>query len=407
MMTETLGVASADIVGSLLFQSTLLLLGGLVAAHIFYRNIAVRFSVLVLCLAVSVLAPVGAWICRAQGWVCLPYRLEIIDIHAVGIMAAPSLWNVVISACSPWVAWLMLASVLVAGTHLVVSLIRGIGLVDRASEVVDRALVADVVRLVRRVGIQESIAVRRSDEIRCPVIWCWSASPSLILPAGYLRVPEGVLCHELCHVARRDHVWSLLVELMSCLLAWHPLTWVVRRRICDALEQACDARAAAILGSRSDYASALVDMVPSLASPAVLAVASSRSALSQRIVLLLSDRSICGPLSRLTLSSLLLLGITIVAAMAAFQRPIHVFHRLVGTGSGEPSLSAAWTEADREGLDSKSSKVANGDLTWVGDPARSHEDRPGASPFLGAEPSLRFFADPEAVETHSVSPRPR
>lgn len=88
--------------------------------------------------------------------------------------------------------------------------------------------------------------------------------PTIALPStfGGLASPvqRSVLCHELLHVQRRDVVAAFAEELMVTALWFHPWAWLLRARIRVAREQAVDARAVTMLGSRSDYVKCLVDM---------------------------------------------------------------------------------------------------------------------------------------------------
>jgi beta-lactamase regulating signal transducer with metallopeptidase domain len=51
---------------------------------------------------------------------------------------------------------------------------------------------------------------------------------------------SSILCHELAHWKRHDHISSLLAELTICLLPWQPFSWLARRRLLDLSEEACD-----------------------------------------------------------------------------------------------------------------------------------------------------------------------
>src|ERR1700722_5348855 len=70
--------------------------------------------------------------------------------------------------------------------------------------------------------------------------------PVLLWPAGLedQLPPEGVravLAHELAHLRRRDH-WVRWLELFAgCVMWWNPLFILVRRKIRQYAEQACDA----------------------------------------------------------------------------------------------------------------------------------------------------------------------
>ena len=68
---------------------------------------------------------------------------------------------------------------------------------------------------------------------------------------------EAALAHEMAHVCRRDYLWNLICELLLIPIAFHPLARLVKRRLAEARELACDELAARTLDP-SAYARALV-----------------------------------------------------------------------------------------------------------------------------------------------------
>ena len=82
-------------------------------------------------------------------------------------------------------------------------------------------------------GCVSSCAHRR--HVDCPAIWCWGRRPVIVLPEAAKPATTvdwaGVLCHELAHWLRRDHWSSLLGELLTAALPWHPLAWWARHRL--------------------------------------------------------------------------------------------------------------------------------------------------------------------------------
>lgn len=112
----------------------------------------------------------------------------------------------------------------------------------------------------------------------------WSLPHSLLLlPEDFAQrfdhvtTRELVLRHELTHLRRGDAWWTLLMELMSALLWFHPLAWLARARFRLDQELACDATALREVPQRtSGYARALLScaaaqpipvLIPWLAEP--------------------------------------------------------------------------------------------------------------------------------------------
>ncbi len=69
----------------------------------------------------------------------------------------------------------------------------------------------------------------------------------------------AVLLHELAHIRRRDHWTHWLSAAIGLLYWWHPLAWVVRSRLADEADLACDAWVTSLMpGRRRVYAAALL-----------------------------------------------------------------------------------------------------------------------------------------------------
>ena len=87
-------------------------------------------------------------------------------------------------------------------------------------------------------------------------------SPAVILPVSMESAEEAelrlVLRHEFAHIARRDCMAELVVQLIGGLLWWNPLYWMVAGRVRVLREMACDQIAAFGCRGRRQYAELLV-----------------------------------------------------------------------------------------------------------------------------------------------------
>lgn len=129
-----------------------------------------------------------------------------------------------------------------------------------------------------------------------PLVWAGGRA-SLLWPEALEKElsPEGcraVLAHELAHLARRDHWVAWLIFAAGCLWWWHPLFYLVRRRLHREAELACDARVIAILpDARRSYAEALLDVCQRQTKTAALApalgVLGRRRDLERRLVMIM------------------------------------------------------------------------------------------------------------------------
>jgi beta-lactamase regulating signal transducer with metallopeptidase domain len=75
---------------------------------------------------------------------------------------------------------------------------------------------------------------------------------------------RSVLAHELAHVRRGDCLWQIVSAVNGCLFWFHPIAWVLERRLSLAAERACDESAIRIVGDNRTYARHLVDIAANL-----------------------------------------------------------------------------------------------------------------------------------------------
>jgi len=190
-----------------------------------------------------------------------------------------------------------IAASLILATRLLVTFVLGVRLLGRALPL-DRQKIEQALHLARaKLGIEKNVDARSSRNVRSPVIWCWRHRPVLLVPSAAGRLENGVdwagvLCHELAHWKRRDHISGLLAELVVCILPWHPLLWWAKSRLIRLSEQACDDWVVATGQPGTDYAESLLDLTPGGQMAFVPAVVSSKRGLAGRIRRILQDN--CG-----------------------------------------------------------------------------------------------------------------
>lgn len=129
--------------------------------------------------------------------------------------------------------------------------------------------------LARRLGLRAAPEVLLLDRPLPPLLWWPGFRPRIVLPRALVArlddaEVDGVLAHELAHLARRDHWVRLLETLASIVFWWHPAVWWSRRRLRSAEEQCCDARVLSVLpGHAKAYAKALVETLELTVRPRV------------------------------------------------------------------------------------------------------------------------------------------
>jgi beta-lactamase regulating signal transducer with metallopeptidase domain len=169
----------------------------------------------------------------------------------------------------------------------------------RNAAIAPEHLVSVVGRIARHFGVRPPRVIV-CERITTPAICCLGR-PTLIWPAtmnarNVVADCQGVVAHELAHLARRDHyfLYAEFVVMLCCW--WNPLVWLIRRRLCETRELACDARAlAAVDQPRGDYAQRLLNLSVSrpsllLVAPAFGAGTLSRRFLKRRLIMVFDER---------------------------------------------------------------------------------------------------------------------
>jgi beta-lactamase regulating signal transducer with metallopeptidase domain len=103
--------------------------------------------------------------------------------------------------------------------------------------------------------------VRESADVIAPVT-AGAVHPVVILPAGWRgwdsMTRRAVLAHEFAHIRRVDGLAALLARCITCVYWYHPIAWLVARRISETAESACDAAALEGLRDPASYSRILL-----------------------------------------------------------------------------------------------------------------------------------------------------
>jgi TonB family protein len=124
----------------------------------------------------------------------------------------------------------------------------------RAAELLTRARI--------KLNIARPVKLVLSAEIREPGVWgTWS--PVLVLPEAFAAEMtdaelDATILHELVHVMRRDNLVSNLSMTLCCVLWFHPLVWLLDKRLLADREAACDERALGLIEDRGSYLSSIL-----------------------------------------------------------------------------------------------------------------------------------------------------
>ena len=173
--------------------------------------------------------------------------------------------------------------------------------------------------------------------------------PERLLQSGPSEELSVALCHEMAHVRRRDNLANLICEFALLPLVFHPAAWVLKRRIEETRELACDEAAAGLLLSPPEYARSLVNLAQSIAprtstlSPRYTLGVFDANILEERIMRLLDNR----PQESRRRARLLLGGAAlalVVAALAAGMFSLTAVGNAMAPSTPEPpaDFSGRW-----------------------------------------------------------------
>lgn len=135
---------------------------------------------------------------------------------------------------------------------------------ERATVPVDQDLPYLFKNLLHRTGTStKRLSLLVAESLTGPVAFgFWH--PTIVIPLSLAtRTPpallEAMLAHELAHIRRHDYIVNLGQLLIETLLFFNPAVWWISQQIRTEREACCDADAIKIIGSETNYATALAD----------------------------------------------------------------------------------------------------------------------------------------------------
>ena len=304
---------------SCLWQSTIFLVAGLVGSFLLRHRPARAHRVLFLATMAAVIVPAASRLVKhyelgmfsAEPTVFQPPTENLAVHETTGIISNESIERINAptnrdlqsattgskAAKFPWRSALLniwIAASLILTVRLIVTFILGARLLRRAMLLNSDKIEQTINQVKTKLGISKQAKIYTSEKIYSPVIWCWRHTPVLLVPSAVGRSDNridwaGVLCHELAHWKRRDHIAGLLSELTVCLLPWQLLLWWAKSRLISLSEQACDDWVVASGQPGTDYAESLLNLTPEGQMAFVPAVVTSKKGLPVRVRRILKE----------------------------------------------------------------------------------------------------------------------
>lgn len=187
--------------------------------------------------------------------------------------------------------------------------------------------------------------IRCSPETRGPVV-LGLLRPLLVVPEKFFRAREediaAALAHECVHIARWDFAKNLIYEFAFAMVAYHPASWHMRRRIAETREQICDEMAADTMGDRPEYAASLLRLALAMAAPRAAANHAigvfDGELLEERIMRLTSEVAQVSRSRKIAMVALAASGL-LGGAVAAMALPLHLNDEFQLSGPGRTSYA--------------------------------------------------------------------
>ena len=182
----------------------------------------------------------------------------------------------------------------------------------------------DMQRDVARIDPGRRVSLLRNEAIDAPVTW-GILRPVILVPARFEQLSAEcraqVLCHELAHIQGHDFALRILVEIVQAAIWFQPLMWMVRRRLREEQELACDDRVLDAGGRPSAYARLLLDWDAGLIGrDSLIAIGmAQRSCLKRRLYALLDLNTRRDAVSRVRTRATLIFGLAVTLPLAAFD----------------------------------------------------------------------------------------
>lgn len=122
--------------------------------------------------------------------------------------------------------------------------------------------------LLQKLNLNNKVIIKTSSEITTPLVF-GIIKFTILLPNNIVnwtcKELELVLCHELAHIKRKDTYAILIQNFIKIIYFYHPLVWIISKKITIQREQLCDYKTIALLGiSKNIYVKTLYNSINNL-----------------------------------------------------------------------------------------------------------------------------------------------
>jgi beta-lactamase regulating signal transducer with metallopeptidase domain len=210
------------------------------------------------------------------------------ELATAAVATEPTIWD----DPTPLVILAYLGGLAMVGSRLLAGLFLLHRWTRSGSEVTCPEWNAALDRVRWIAGNAEQVRLLVSDGVKSPLSWGWRRPVILIDPdtLGQPDDAEGILAHEMAHVARRDWPMLMLSRVAATLFWFNPLVWMLEREVVQQAEEAADCEAASRV-EPTRYAETLLSWAHVNGAIPANSIAPSTSALGRRVRAILDGRS--------------------------------------------------------------------------------------------------------------------
>lgn len=257
-----------------------------------------------------------------------------------------------------WLSVCWLTGVVLMLLRLALMPVR-LGSVRRQCEVVSEGRLFEMLQTCREsLECSQPVALLMKEEWTMPMTWGLRRA-SILLPREAEQWSEQelrcALLHELAHVARRDCLLQLFVQLTCAIYWFHPLVWLAARGVHLERERACDDMVLQHGTRASDYADQLLQVVSRCQASSrlkYLAVSmASRNGFAERLQAILQEtrnRRPAGVRTQVTLA-MMFLGLTGLLGIfqVAFSGIVHAQQPETNQGGEQQSRAESLRQSSQ------------------------------------------------------------
>jgi len=174
-----------------------------------------------------------------------------------------------LSTVSPiqWVLFIWIVIAVCVYLRLLIGLLSVWWLAKNSDPVDNKEWNLLAIELGNELQLKRTVKLYVNDNATTPMTW-GVFQPFIMLPKKAedwsLERLKLVLIHEMAHVKRKDFITHIIAQLVSALLWFNPLVWVITKQLIFDREHACDDHVLEKNTKASDYASHLLDIAKSL-----------------------------------------------------------------------------------------------------------------------------------------------